>query len=105
MAHREASAFANLLIRKVFIKLQPHNVATSLIQRCEAQADQAGALPANNLLVGEWLRVGGVCRAVCPAFRLPFQRHNLPRLAAMIDCQVMDGAIEPTSWFPYRVKL
>jgi hypothetical protein len=102
MAGGQPGALGNLFVGKVFVELQPDYFTASFVEGAQAQAHQPDALPTDNLFVGQRFGVGGV--VALPVCRFG-QRDDFAGLAAVIEGQVMNGAIQPASGFADFGKL
>ena len=60
VADAKAGAGADFLVGQVLIELEPDQLAAAVVEGLQAEADQADAFPAGDLLVGQRLGIGGI---------------------------------------------
>ena len=105
MPEFQSGAGADFLVGKVFVEFQPHQFAAAFVQCLKAEPHQPDTLPAGDLFVGQWLRIGGVDGGLGVGAGHRLERHNFPALPPLVQSEVMHRAIEPGLRLMYRVEL
>ena len=105
MANRKAGASADFFIGQTFGELEPDEFAGSLVKRFQTEAHQTNALPMRDLLVRQRLRVHEVRGRVRAFICVSFERDNFARFAAVIEREVMRGAVKPAPWVLNLLKM
>ncbi len=95
---------ADFFVGKVVVKFEPDEFAAAVIEGFDAEAYQADAFEAGDLFVGKRLGIGGFVGGGFVVFA-GFQGNDFGEVAAMVEGEVVDGAVKPFAGLADVVKL
>ena len=99
-------ARADVPVRKFLGEFQTDQFAAAFVENFQAQPHEADAFQANDLFIGQGRGIGGVAddRRIF-IFGGSVERHNFGGAASLVQREVVDGTVKPSSRFADLIEL